>query len=111
MKKTELKPYRFHYPPSMFWIRGKYYTSTDSGWMELPDGTTLEDLRKVWIDSSIKPKKTGEDKVQEFQIKSGRGEKYYTVKNKNGEWSCTCTGFGFRRKCTHIETAKKQKSV
>ena len=111
MKKTELKHYRFHYPPSMFWIRGKYYTSTDSGWMELPDGTTLEDLRKVLIDSSIKPKKTGEDKVQEFQIKSGRGEKYYTVKNKNGDWSCTCTGFGFRRKCTHIETAKKQKSV
>ena len=111
MKKPELKPYKYHYPPSIFTIVGKSYTSTDEGWLELPEGITLEDLKKVWIDTSIKLKKTGEDKVQEFQIKSGKGEKFYTVKNKNGDWSCTCTGFGFRRKCTHIETAKKEKSV
>lgn len=106
--KERLNPYRYQYSPSIFNINGRSYTSTERGWMELPEGTTLAELKTAWTDTSIKPKKIGFGKNEEFQIISGKGAgKFYTVKNDNGDWSCTCSGYGFRKKCRHIEDTKK----
>lgn len=106
--EKNIKSYRHHYSPSIFTIGGKCYTSTEEGWLEVPEGTTLADLKSVWSDTSINTKKTGIGKVEEFQVASGRGTgKFYTVKNNNGNWSCTCSGFGYRKKCHHIEDTKK----
>lgn len=45
-----------------------------------------------------------------FKVKSK--EKEYTVVLNNNRFTCTCTGFGFRRKCKHVEAvAKKQQPV
>lgn len=37
----------------------------------------------------------------DFEIIGSQGTRYY-VKRKGSEWTCTCSGFGFRRSCRHI---------
>lgn len=48
-----------------------------------------------------------EDFVQ--TVTGSRGEAY-TVARKNQAWTCTCTGFKFRRNCKHIGQAQAQKN-
>lgn len=106
--KVRLNPYRYHYPPSIFNVGGRSYTSTEKGWMQVPKDTSLAELKNSWTDTSIKTKKVGVAKVEEFEvISTGKVAKSYIVKNDNGDWSCTCPGYGFRRKCRHIEDTKK----
>lgn len=53
----------------------------------------------------------GDNGVQTFIVDGSKGSKYTVTKNKN-TWSCSCTGFGFRKTCKHItEVAAKEKSV
>jgi hypothetical protein len=33
---------------------------------------------------------------------------HYTVRANHGRYTCTCPGFGWRRKCKHIEQVKKE---
>ncbi len=48
------------------------------------------------------------DNVRVFKVKSKEKEYMVTMDNNN-RLSCHCTGFGFRRKCKHVEAvAKKQ---
>lgn len=44
-----------------------------------------------------------------FTVKSSDKKKTYTVTNSNGQWSCTCVGFGFRRHCKHITEIQNKK--
>jgi len=39
-----------------------------------------------------------------YAIEGDKGS--YTVTNTRGIWSCSCTGFGYRRNCSHVVTAK-----
>lgn len=46
------------------------------------------------------------DNVRVFKVKSK--EKEYTVTmDNNNRLSCNCTGFGFRRKCKHVDAVAK----
>lgn len=40
-----------------------------------------------------------------FNVKSG--EKVYSVGLSKNQLTCSCTGFGYRRKCKHVEAVKK----
>jgi hypothetical protein len=43
--------------------------------------------------------------TQTWRVAGSKGNEY-TVTNSDGAWSCTCTGFGFRRDCKHIQEKK-----
>lgn len=34
--------------------------------------------------------------------------KSYTIHNTNGKLTCNCTGFSYRRKCSHVEEIRKR---
>ena len=36
-----------------------------------------------------------------------KGNVYKVRRSAQGVWSCTCAGYGWRRKCRHIEETKK----
>ncbi len=47
---------------------------------------------------------------QKFTVESESGNVYTVVKNE-GRYSCSCIGYGYHRKCRHIETVKKSEEV
>lgn len=42
-----------------------------------------------------------------WEVTSSKGNKMYVVEFDGFEWSCSCTGFKYRKTCHHIETQKK----
>ena len=86
---------------------GKTYVVTgDQPWIEVPEGTTLNDVR--W-NCAYKPDKDPVDAQEQiFEVEGTKGNKYAVKHAKNGSWSCECVGYGFRRKCKHIEKVKEK---
>lgn len=44
---------------------------------------------------------------QTWSVKGSKGDAY-VVTYDGSSWSCTCTGFGFRKSCKHIVEKKKE---
>lgn len=96
------------YPPVIGYIRNKYYLQP--GWIEVSKDFKLSDVEWLLPDSVIKydeehSKLVTEDK--EWKVKASRGNTEYLIKLIGGNFTCTCSGFGFRKKCKHIELIKK----
>lgn len=84
---------------------GRYLVGGDK-WYEVDDSFTLEDARKLW---QRKTSTTLNKQVRStFRVSSSKPGKYYTVSNDISGWSCSCTGFGFRRDCKHVQAMKKK---
>jgi len=44
------------------------------------------------------------DSNKVYKVKSSKGNAYYEVKmNASGSLECSCPGYGFRRKCRHVD--------
>ena len=43
-----------------------------------------------------------------WKVKSSDGKKFYLVQRVSGKFSCTCTGFEFRKDCKHIGAVSKR---
>jgi len=44
------------------------------------------------------------DSNKVYKVKSSKGNAYYEVKmNASGSLECTCPGYGFRRRCRHVD--------
>src|SRR3989304_10430024 len=99
-KKQFLKTFKFegYMSPTLFTsvLDGKKYAVSGGTWIEVPEFITYEDVVKSFI--SLREKSEKSD-LEDFivKVKSSRGKGDYFVKLKNGNWSCTCSGFGFRR--------------
>ena len=95
-------------PPFTMELNGNRYIMP--GWYKLPDDEPTPDIKDIAY-YPYKAKKPNlhiikEDKV--FKVKSSRGDKVYEVTiDSSGEFSCTCPGYGFRRRCRHIDEVKK----
>jgi len=77
---------------------GKTYVCP--AWIEVPDGTTMADI-KVIRDKSYDNVATV-TKRKEYAVKGSTGKTYSVVIDPKGN-SCSCTGFTFYKKCKHIE--------
>lgn len=95
------------YHPTIFRsiVSDKVYAVSGGNWVEIPPDMTFEEVQRGWVNTMPKPKKAPEISKK---IESSRGKGSYTVSHKNGAWSCTCSGFGYRRKCSHIDKLKKE---
>lgn len=93
-----------HYPPALVTLNDVTYAMP--GWIVVPTGTTMDEVTKAWVDTSpTVTKKESNDFTKE--VLASNGKKSYTVALRNNMWSCTCPGFGFRRKCKHVESVKQ----
>jgi hypothetical protein len=78
------------------------------GWHVVPTGTTLEEVQEHW-EKEVYSESTDVNPKGEYEriVISKRTGEEYTVKFNGHFWSCTCTGFGYRGHCKHIEETKK----
>ena len=93
-------------PPFTMELLGKRYVMP--GWHLLgPDEPTpnIEDIG--FIPYKAKPIQTNLVQGKVYKVKSSKGNSYYEVTLLGNEISCTCPGYGFRKRCRHIEETKK----
>lgn len=88
-------------------LNGKTYVFP--GWIEVPLGTSLE---QVELDSNlpivkpVEPKKVVQVKPERltFEAKSSKGDKTYQITRIDGEWDCSCPAkMFFSGNCKHIK--------
>ena len=96
------------YPPALTTFGSEKYIMP--GWYKLPEDEhdiKLEDIA-FYPYKADKPNIPDSNKNKVYKVKSSRGDKTYEVTiNSSGEFSCTCPGYGFRRRCRHIDEVKK----
>lgn len=98
-------------PPVIFKSPVSDKTYVCPGYHIVPNGTTLSEVLKHWIRKEPKDFKEEEKPSYEIheKVNSSRGNgKQYDVTFNGNSWSCTCLGFGYRRKCRHIEKVKQK---
>ena len=76
------------------------------GWYKLnkdEDMPNIEDIAFYPYKPSIRP--LPEELVGKvYKVLSSKGDKEYQVNtNATGELECSCPGYGFRRRCRHID--------
>ena len=80
------------------------------GWHVIPTGTTLKEVQEHWEKVTYGneiPENFIKKDIEEKIISQRTGEEY-TVSFFSNYWSCTCMGYGFRRKCKHIDQVKQK---
>lgn len=89
-------------PPTIVETNQGKWMVAGSQWLPIPNNVTLDMVRAAWI-----PERTERKifKPGNWKVKGSKGDSY-TVTSQDGQWNCTCPGFGFRRKCKHIDEVK-----
>ena len=93
--------------PSIVRLAGKTYIA-NGALHEAWDGITLKEAKELFPVKKFVPKPKPEPKNKVWQVVSSKGDKHYTVTYRNDSYSCSCPGYGWRRKCRHIEGVKNQ---
>ena len=96
------------YLPAIVELPSGRFVVCNEGWIPVPPEFTIEDVKKIWKSKDY-TKPQDEDGV--FEVLSSDGVKKYKVTIENGTYHCTCTGFGYRRKCVHVDKIKKEHGI
>ena len=98
------KPIEVDWPPILTWSRSGQRIAVSGGvWLPVPDSTTFEDLDRYMV---VKRRERPVSRGSRFwTVKGSKGNEYRVVE-RNGQWGCSCPGYGFRRKCRHIEETR-----
>jgi hypothetical protein len=124
-----IKPFTSNIPPGIVTtLTGTYITP---GWITVPEKTTIEEVYAAWVKPEHKPgpgmyastediqswrngtwKHSSEkqNSISEFVTSSNGSTKYNVIFN-NGTWNCDCTGFGFRKRCKHVDEIKLKHKI
>lgn len=97
------------YPPvivNFLCGRTLLFHDKEGGSVRITDDVCPEDTLAIWSRiPDTPPPPPGKD--GQWTISGSRGSAY-NVSLKGGQWDCSCTGWGFRRKCRHVEEAKNK---
>ena len=94
-------------PPCLADLPSGRYAVAGSTWIRVPDDTKFEDLDKYMTYERKRPESPPDASERVWAVKGSKGA-HYTVRANQGRYTCTCPGFGCRRKCKHIEQVKKE---
>lgn len=85
---------------------GRWAVFPGMDWYAIAADVTQEDLESRWTRPELVRKTAmATESASKWQVEGSKGDKY-TVSSNMGTWHCTCSGFGFRRRCKHIESIK-----
>jgi len=86
-------------------------TFTCPGWHKVPNDTSLEELYKHW--TKYVPKESPKKSLVKIieMVDSSTASKQYKVIYDGMWWHCGCAGFGFRRKCRHVDLVKQKHNI
>jgi hypothetical protein len=84
--------------PSYKWLNDRQFCmSGDDSWpIRVITMDFVEDVKI--LNGSFKEISTD---VKTWEVAGSKGNKYVVTRNSQG-WSCTCTGFQFRKQCKHV---------
>ena len=99
-----MNPVEVEWPPMLATAgSGQRYAISGGTWIPVPSDATFDDLPKYMV---VKRRESPSDaSAGSWRVKGSKGNEY-TVSVTDDQWSCTCAGFGFRRKCRHIKEIK-----
>ena len=111
-KKKAIRTYSLHdtiYPPALMELNGDKYIMP--GWYKLDKhehDIKLEDIKHVMPNIPNRDNNPNIARDKEYKVLSSKGDKEYIVKSDStGSLSCECPGYGFRRRCRHIDEVQK----
>ena len=55
-----------------------------------------------YADGRIAAQETVKEDTETWSVAGSRGSRYTVIRTRN-KWTCTCTGFQFRKSCRHIQ--------
>jgi len=91
-------------PPFTMTCNGERYIMP--GWYKLKQNEETPNIEDIafYPYKAKKPNIPNIDSNKVYKVKSSKGNAYYEVKmNASGSLECSCPGYGFRRKCRHID--------
>lgn len=57
------------------------------------------------VEVEVVHNKAPEPNKATYQVK-GKNDKVYLVKKNNSLWTCNCTGFSYRKTCSHVDEVR-----
>jgi len=103
-----MKPTVVSVNPALFTSpSGQRYAVAGSVWVPVPVDTTRDNMGRFvsWEPPEANPAPTTSSR--EWSVKGSKGNTYCVVE-RGGSWGCSCVGYGYRRKCRHIDETKKR---
>jgi hypothetical protein len=86
--------------------RPAIYTHSDGtlfavpSWIPLPPGTTLNDLE--WVPPVSRKVPPVQGRAKKVIVLGSKGDRYVVTTFPNGNKTCTCMGYSYRKTCKHI---------
>ena len=102
---SQSSPVVVDWPPILANMPSGRYAISGATWLRVPEDTTREDLPRYMVVKATEAKP--EVPARTWEVRGSKGDEYI-VKNQSDQWTCTCPGFGWRRKCKHIEGKKHE---
>lgn len=105
---SELPVHNSLKPPCIAnFISGRKAVFTGDGpIIDIDDDVTIEDILAKWYPKHTESKQVTRSDRKDWSVQGKKSK--YTVTLMNGHYSCTCPGYGFRRRCKHIEEIKSR---
>ena len=105
-------PIEVDWPPCICVLPSGTFAVSGSKWLSVPPGTTFEDLPRYMVTKTVRDRTEAPVSKKQWKVRGSRGTEYTVTRHgatsRQIFFSCTCVGYGFRRKCKHIEGIKNK---